>query len=335
VKRLKDVTTSTSLFSEAHFSQTVTNSRAGFGVDFQAQLQPGKNQIIKDWECVFEAIASSFENPLYAYMGPERFKKYTSAGKSYSEAKNRLVATVKNVIASRLKENNSHHHDLLQYCIDSAGDNHDEKKFTEDELTHEIMLFFVAGIDTTANMLSWALYNIAKNPEIKTKILEEIRDAGAPLDDSMPNWSVVGNLPYMTQVLKEALRLYPPTTFVSRRLIKDEKFREHTFPGGTTFYPMIYSIQRDLRHYPCQDVNEFNPDHFSPEKDKARHLFAWIPFAIGLRNCIGMQFGMVEARTLLSYLLPRLEFSVTSDPEIFHRVLLSSKMKLRVKKMSV
>jgi len=89
------------------------------------------------------------------------------------------------------------------------------------------------------------------------------------------------------------------------------------------FFPMIYSIHRDPRHYPCEDVTEFNPDHHSQEKIKNRHPYAWIPFAAGLRNCIGMQFGMVEARTLLCHILPRFEFSLTRNPEVIENVILT------------
>jgi len=180
-------------------------------------------------------------------------------------------------------------------------------------------------------MLSWAVYHISKSPEIKAKILEELKDAGAPTDGTAPSWSVINNLPYMTQVLKEALRLYPIVPFTSRELIKEEKYKQHILPARTVFFPCFYSIHRDLRHYPSQDVTEFNPDHFSPEKIKNRHPYAWIPFSAGIRNCIGMQFGMLEARTVLAYLLPRLEFTITSEPKISEKILLTSKnMKARV-----
>jgi len=262
------------------------------------------------------------------------FKKYTSHGRKFCETRDRLLATVRGIIANRLKQINTgvRSSDLLQYCIESAGDNRDEEKYTEDELTHEIMLFFFAGHDTTANLLSWSLYHITKNPDIKTKILEELKEAKVPTDGTVPSWSTVNNLPYMTQVLKEALRLYPIVLFNLRQLIKDEKYKEHTFPKGTHFFPTIFSVHRDIRHYPSQDITKFDPDHFSPEKLKSRHPFAWIPFSGGLRNCIGMQFGMLEVRTVLAYILPRFEFTVTSDPALSERVLLSSKnMKVRVR----
>jgi len=270
---------------------------------------------------------------LYALMGPERFKKYTSYGKQYIEARDRLLNTVGKLIENRLKQNDGvQHRDLLQYCIESANENPGEEKYSADELTSEIMLFFFAGHDSTANMIAWSLYHIAKNPEIKTKLLEEIKEAGPPMDGTVPSWSVVNNLPYMTQVLKESLRLYPIVPFASRQLIKDEQYKDRTLPAGTLFFLMGYSVQRDLRHYHCQDVTEFNPDHFSPENTKNRHPFAWIPFSAGLRNCIGMQFAFVEARTVLAYILPRFDFTVSSEAQLFEKILLTSRnMKLRVK----
>jgi len=266
---------------------------------------------------------------LYSMLGPDRFKAYTSHGKSYIAARDRLVQAVRDVIKNR-RNSKETHHDLLQYCIESSGDDGKiEIKYTEDELLHDVMLFFVAGYETTANLLAWSLYYLSKNPNIKNKVLEELREANAPTDESVPTWSLVNNLPYMTQVLKETLRLHPALAGFGRQLINDEKYKDLTLPAGTLFFSQSYSIQRDLRHYPCSNVDEFNPDHFLPEKIKSRHPYAWVPFAAGLRNCIGMQFALVEARTVLAYLLPRFEFIPTTEARLRDRgVLTSENMKM-------
>jgi len=181
-------------------------------------------------------------------------------------------------------------------------------------------------------MLSWCLYHIAKDPEVKSKVLAELREAEIPTD-AVPTWSVVNHLPYMTQVLKETLRLHPVLPYNPRQTIKEEKYQDKVFPADTLFFPMIFSLHRDPRHYPCEDVTKFNPDHFSPENIKNRHPYAWIPFSAGVRNCIGMQFAMVEARTVLAYILPRFDFTITNEPEITERLVLASKnMKARVKR---
>jgi len=306
--------------------------RVGFGYDFQAQLQPGKNQSYLAWNDVSQGIVDCAENPFYAVIGPERFKKYTFAGKRYLKAESRLVGTVRDLVSNRVKNNEKHHRDLLQYCIESAGDNHDEEKYTQNELIQEIMLFFVAGHDTTANLIAFTLYCIAKNPEIRTKLLEELKEAGVRAD-TVPSWHVINNLPYMVQVLKESLRLYPVATFTARKLIKEEKYKDLTFPAGTHFFPQMWAVHHDSRHYPCEDVNQFNPDHFSPKKMKSRHPYAWIPFAGGIRNCIGMQFAMIEARTVLAEILPKFEFTVTSEPKLLERLVFTSQnLKMRFKK---
>jgi len=160
-------------------------------------------------------------------------------------------------------------------------------------------------------------------PNITKKLLEELKEANVPTDGTVPSWSVINNLPYMTQVLKESLRLRAVAPAFARQLKNDEKYKDITLPAGTQILCNLTAIHLDPRNYPCSNVNEFNPDHFSPENVKNRHAFAFIPFAAGPRNCLGMQFALVEARTIFAYLLPRFELKLVKEPKVVDRAVVS------------
>jgi len=212
-------------------------------------------------------------------------------------------------------------------------ENKNLKNYEDEELAQEVMLFFAAGHETTSTLLSWTLYFVSKHPHVREKILEELKEMGAPSknEEIPPNWNFINNLPYLTQVLKETSRLISPTSAMARTSIHEEKFKDWTFPAGTIFQIQLFSIHRDPKNYPgVEDLEKYNPDNFAPEKLKNRNLLSWIPFGAGQRNCIGMQFAMVEARTLLSYLLPRFEFIPRTEPEINERTILLSSRNLRM-----
>jgi len=114
--------------------------------------------------------------------------------------------------------------------------------------------------------------------------------------------------------------------------IHETKLGDFLLPPQTPILFQVYSVHRDPRHYPGVDVEKFDPENFSPEKSKNRHQYAWAPFSVGPRNCIGMQFAMVESRAVLSYILPRFDFTPLTEPQTIERgVLAAGNMHMRVK----
>jgi len=313
--------------------------RVGFGFDFECQKNPGKSTAAKDWHLIFETSERFDQYLPYKLMGVDLYKKIIPSGREYVAAVNRIKKVVNQVIANRFESSSQKEQkkgtDLLQLLMDSSRleENKEEKEFGEDELTCEVMLFFLAGHETTANLLSWTLYYLSQHPKVLARIREELKETGAPsaTDETPPSWGVVNNLPYMTQVLKETLRLHPALAGLGRETIKEEEYKGITIPSRTTLVIHSFSIHRDARHWK-EPVEEFDPERFSPENSKGRHPMAWAPFGAGLRNCLGMQFAMIESRTVLSYLLPRYEVEATTKPKIVEKgVLTSENMRLRFK----
>jgi cytochrome P450 len=106
------------------------------------------------------------------------------------------------------------------------------------------------------------------------------------------------------QVLKEAMRLFPPIPLHFREAIKEIDLRNgHIIPAGTNIFVSVYNVHRDPRHFP--DPEKFDPERFSPQNSLGRHPYAYTPFGIGRRMCVGHVFAIMEAKTILSTVLRR------------------------------
>ena len=106
----------------------------------------------------------------------------------------------------------------------------------------------------------------------------------------------------MFQVLKEAMRLFPPIPLHSRQAIKEiDLGHGYIIPAGTNIFMSAYTVHRDPMHFP--DPEKFDPERFSPQNSAGRHPYAYIPFGIGCRMCVGHVFATMEAKTILSTVL--------------------------------
>jgi len=113
---------------------------------------------------------------------------------------------------------------------------------------------------------------------------------------------------FVHNCIKETLRLAPPAPAILRQSDRDQQIGDLYLAKGTTAFVHIYAIHRDPQYW-GPDSNEFKPDRFLPEHSKDRHPYAWMPFSIGPRQCIGNNFAMLEMRSFLAVLLQKFEFS--------------------------
>ncbi|XP_040268058.1 cholesterol 24-hydroxylase-like isoform X1 [Bufo bufo] len=179
----------------------------------------------------------------------------------------------------------------------------------EDGMDDEIMLdnfitFFIAGQETTANQLSFTMMELTRQPEITQRLRQEIDDViGFKKDISFED---ISNLTYMTQVLKESLRMYPPGPGTSRYAKDDTIIEGIRIPGGVTLAFNTYVMGRMEKFFP--DPYKFDPERFHPSAPKP--YYCYFPFALGPRSCLGQVFSQLEARVVLSKLLQRYEFEL-------------------------
>lgn len=189
--------------------------------------------------------------------------------------------------------------DLLDLLL-AGEDPETKRKMNTQELRDNLLTFIVAGHETTALTLAWSLYLLAFDPEVQEKARAEVQSV---LSGKAATGDDVAKLPYIRQVVDEALRLYPPAGMVSRTaLAEDELCDRLVLPGDTVILP-IYALHR---HHQLWD----EPDSFRPERwDGVKpDRYTYLPFGDGPRICIGASFAIQEAVIVLATLLAQFRF---------------------------
>ncbi|XP_043214456.1 cytochrome P450 4C1-like [Amphibalanus amphitrite] len=171
---------------------------------------------------------------------------------------------------------------------------------SDEDIREEVDTFMFEGHDTTTSCINWALYNIARSPDVQRKIERELDEVFAG-DDRAPSREDIGNLKYLECAIKESMRLFPPVTLFSRRTYETAQIREYEIPPGIDILIFPYMIHRDPNHWPEPD--RYDPDRFLPEAMKGRHPYSYVPFSAGLRNCIGQRFAMLEVKIMVAAIL--------------------------------
>ena len=212
-------------------------------------------------------------------------------------------------IEARAKRGPSDIPDLLDLLM-AGEDPKSGRKMTTAELRDNLLTFIVAGHETTALTLAWALYLCAFDQNVQDRAREE---ASSVLGKRAATAEDVPNLPYIRQIIDEALRLYPPAGLISRTAQKHDTLHDAEIrPGDTVMIP-IYALGR---HHLLWD----NPDHFDPDRfsdRKAIKRYSYLPFGDGPRICIGASFAVQEAVIILATQLARFRFTAVKgrDPK--------------------
>lgn len=220
-----------------------------------------------------------------------------------------MKAAADRVINARQAEGSQGVPDLLDLLLDGE-DPKSGRRMTTEEIRDNLLTFIVAGHETTALTLAWSLYLCAFDPKVQARARDEaqtvLQGRAATADD-------VPNLPYIRQIIDEALRLYPPAAIVSRTaLAQDTLCNTPINPGDTVIIP-IYALHRS--HLLWDEPDSFAPDRWANGTKPYR--YAYLPFGDGPRICIGASFAVQEAVIILATLLGRFRFKSVKgvDPD--------------------
>lgn len=190
--------------------------------------------------------------------------------------------------------------DLLDLLL-AGEDPKTMRQMNTAELRDNLLTFIVAGHETTALTLAWALYLCAFDPEVQSKIRAEatsVLNGRTAVADDVPN------LPFTRMVIDETLRLYPPAAFLSRTALVDDVLCDRPVKKGDTVMLPIYALHRNELLW--DDPDAFRPERFKNPKEIDR--FAYLPFGNGPRVCIGAQFSLQEAVIVLASLIQKFKF---------------------------
>ncbi len=195
--------------------------------------------------------------------------------------------------------------DDIAASIIAARDPQGGTAFTREELIDQLGVFFLAGHETTASALTWAIFISAMRPEVADRIAAEVgQDAGS----SPVTFEQTRSLTYARNVFRETLRLYPPITFLPRVALKPVRFGRYQLRRGSMVMIAPWVVHRHSQLW--KNPNAFDPDRFLPEREHEMTAGAYLPFGIGRRVCVGAAFATTEATLILGRLMRRYRFTV-------------------------
>ncbi|XP_070169743.1 cytochrome P450 4C1-like [Polyergus mexicanus] len=185
---------------------------------------------------------------------------------------------------------------LLDLLIAASRDNF----LTDLDIKEEVETFMFGGHDTTAMTMTFTLLLLAEHKDVQERVRVEI-DTVMQENGGKFTMKLLQNLSYLDRCLKETLRLYTTAPSIIRRLEQDVKLHSYIIPAGTNLHLNFYGVHRDPNFWSNPEI--FDPDRFLPERIGDRHLYSYLPFSAGSRNCIGQRFAMLELKAMMASLV--------------------------------
>ena len=232
---------------------------------------------------------------------PRLFRKDT---KRNAAAIRKLITELTHKRAGEIAEGTAS--DDLASKIMTMVDPETGERFTESEMVDQVAIFFLAGHETSASALSWAIYLLAAHPEWQERVAEE---AGALTED----FSSVSKLKITRDVFREALRLYPPVPMMVREATQQETFRKRLVRKGAQIVLSPWHLHRHERYW--ADPDDFDPARWDTDAGRQSARQAYMPFSSGPRVCSGAGFAMLEGVVLLSKLIGSYQFDIVEGQE--------------------
>ena len=261
---------------------------AMFGTD----IEPQRVEAIQDH---LEPLGARFEPDPFGRLVPDWAP--TKKNREFRAAVDALEGIIDDIVAerrgteTRAGEDGDEPMDLLSILLRAQRGG----EVTDDDIRDEMMTMLLAGHDTTALTLTYTWYLLAQHPEVERRLHAELDEV---LGGDRPTATDSRRLSYTTNVLNEAMRLYPPVYTLFREAAVDVEIGGYRLPAGSGLMLPQWVVHRSARWY--DDPEAFDPDRWDAERSADRPRFAFFPFGGGPRHCIGKQFSMLEASVILS-----------------------------------
>jgi len=166
-------------------------------------------------------------------------------------------------------------------------------------------------LETTASVLTWTFFMLATQPHVVARLRAEIEAVteGGPI-----GFEHTRRLVFVRNVFREALRLYPPITFIPRVALERTTIGPYDVKRGAMIMISPWTIQRNAAYWPNPHV--FDPDRFAPDREAALVPGAYLPFGLGPRVCVGAAFATTEATLILARLVRRFDFTALAPETV-------------------
>ncbi|XP_069354229.1 cytochrome P450 6B5-like [Maniola hyperantus] len=251
-----------------------------------------------------EFAIANLSEPLFKLLNIQIFKEFESF----------FITAIKQVIHQR-KAENVKKYDFADICVSlqNQGAMKDTDSGLEVEPTDELLaaqafFFLIAGVEPTASAMFATLMEVGKHPEVQDRLQKEIDETFDKHDNEI-SYDVVANMEYLDMVMSEAMRLNPAIGFLTRKCVEDTVLPTGNIKvnKGTNIMIPIYELHHDSKYHPDPEV--FNPERFSAENKNNILDITYMPFGKGNRNCVGMRFAQLQAKSGLIYLLHNFSFN--------------------------
>ncbi len=258
--------------------------RAVFGVSEGSRMETLRREL----RHLLDIVTKPLNGVVLLTLGPERLGRLGA----FRRELERVNRPIYEEIADRRKAGDLAQRDDIMSLLLCAT-HEDGSPMSDEELRDELVTLLVAGHETTANALAWAVERLCRHPEKLARLTEELR---------------AGQESYLKAVIQETLRLRPVISIVLRRLTEPMEIGGRLLPAGVSIVPSIHLVHRRADIYP--QPHEFRPERFLENEDgrpggRALNTYTWIPFGGGVRRCLGAAFAQFEMEAVLRELVLR------------------------------
>lgn len=250
---------------------------------------------------IFDNLDEIADMLLEQRLNPIRLPKWLPTAKNLKIAHSirAIEAIIYNYLDEEMRSNqpNDSLLSLLVHSTDQYG-----KRLTRKELRDETLTLYLAGHETTALTLTWALYELTRHPQILQRAQSEVDDI---LQDEQFQFHHFPKLSFLKNIVNETLRLYPPASFIPRQTREKFIIAGKTLPKKTNLLISVYAMHRDPDYF--EDPLSFRPTRWDNQLEKKLPKCQFLPFGAGPRICVGSAFAMVEAVAVLATLLQQFD----------------------------
>ncbi|XP_022423418.1 sterol 26-hydroxylase, mitochondrial isoform X2 [Delphinapterus leucas] len=284
---------------------------------FEKRIGCLERSIPQDTKTFVRSVGLMFQNSLYATFLPKWTRSLLPFWRRYLDGWNTIFSFGKKLIDQKLEEieaqlqtggpEKAQISGYLHFLLTSG-------QLSPRDAEGSLPELLMAGVDTTSNTLTWALYHLSKNPEIQAALHEEV--VGMVPAGQVPQYKDFAHMPLLKAVLKETLRLYPVVPVNSRVIVdKEIEVGGFLFPKNTQFVFCHYVVSRDPCIFPEPD--SFQPQRWlrksQPDALRAQHPFGSVPFGYGVRACLGRRIAELEMQLLLTRLIQQYEVALAPE----------------------